>query len=458
MLRQFILFIPGVFFLLGCTGSRSDGNLNEVSGEAVSKPVFTISVEPLSISDPVPSLHSFAWARQGNEVLLIGGRLDGFHGLSERDTVFRSSKANNSIWVIDFDDFSYYELPFNPDDPSMLHFSSSNMSFCQDGDTLFFAGGYGRQNVTDYQSNYTFDQITSVQVSEMINQVKLGASGNPSSAVLGTARSPFVQVSGGEMERMAGIFYLMFGQNYKGTYQTGLTGTYTSAVRRFRFADGSISDTLSLVNASLKRRDLNVEVVNQANGNFFAGYGGVFTSNDGGFVNPVKIFPNDGDVFIVDDTTTQITNQYDCARISVYDQASDVNTHVFLGGIGKYQYDVSTRSWEDGDNGAKLPFVKTITQMVWQNGIVQQHIQLPPGQAELPELIGTNALFLADQAFVLEGNTIDMGKLSNASQPIGWFYGGIQSQKPTSSMIYPTEANRTIYQVFLNRTLSGEEQ
>jgi hypothetical protein len=105
-------------------------------------------------------------------------------------------------------------------------------------------------------------------------------------------------------------------------------------------------------------------------------FGGVFSSNGDGYQNPVYITVNGKNIIANQDTLMQKTNQYDCAMISIFDAASNSNNTILLGGIGKYQYHVSTGVWEDGDQGAKLPFVKTITQMVYQNGVMKQQIQI----------------------------------------------------------------------------------
>jgi len=438
----------GCLVLTACApGSESR---EEVDTETITPyPAFTVGVRALEDLPELPYLHSCAWARQGAKVLLIGGRIDGFHGLSERDTVFKTSRANTSLFVIDFDDFSYSELPLDPQDASLLPFSASNMEFCQEGDTLYLAGGYGRQNPSDPQSNFTIDQLTVLRVSAMIDQVERGVAGDPKAAILQTVNSPYVQVSGGEMAKRGSYLYLMFGQKYPGAYALGVTGTYTSAVRRFRLQGNQLIDTTSIRGDAFHRRDLSVEEVIQNSGNFYAAYGGVFTADDDGYEQPVKIFLDDAQMYFQLDTLHQKTNQYDCARISVYDENANANVHVLLGGIGKYQYDEATGRWEDGDNGAKLPFVKTITQMIWQDGRLTQHIQLPPGEPELPEWLGTNALFVARPEWTRAPNAINFSKLTADTTSIGWLYGGIRSQRPTSSRIYPTSVNRTVYEVFL---------
>ncbi len=388
---------------------------------------------------------------KSNKLLLIGGIIGGFHGLSQEGGAFTTQKANKSIWVINLSDYSYSELLLNPNDPFYLQFTSSNMQFCRDGDILYIVGGYGVKNVNDAQSDYTFDKIVSVQVSEMIRQVELQGNGDAKKAILDTASSPFIQVTGGELVKVADAFYLMFGQNYGGVYQPGQTGNYTNSVRKFRFQNGQITDTGSYINeAILHRRDIPVAPVIQQSGTFYAAFGGVFTSDDNGYANPVYININKDSFSARQDTLIQKTNQYKCAKVSFYNPLTDANTIVLLGGIGRYQYNTTTHQWEDGDDGAKLPFVKTITQMIFKDGVMKQYIQIPPLYPELPDFVGANAMFLANTSFSYSDSEeiIDHGKLPAGISSVGILYGGIKSLRPTSSTIYPTSINTTIYEVF----------
>jgi hypothetical protein len=135
--------------------------------------------------------------------------------------------------------------------------------------------------------------------------------------------------------------------------------------------------------------------------------------------------------------------------ISIFDSPSNSNTTVLLGGIGKYQYHVSTGTWENGDKGAKLPFVKTITQMVYKNAVMKQLIQIPPNNPELPDLVGANAIFIPSSNLIYANKTIDYSKINADSTSIGIMYGGIVSQIPTSSELYPTSLSKKLYQVYL---------
>jgi len=415
------------------------------------KSAFTVELRPIDKIAHFPYVQSCAWAVKGNKLLLIGGRIEGFHGLNEDEIIFDTSKANQSVWVLNLSDFTSRELKLNKAEPNLLQLSSSNMQFCLENDTLYIAGGFGRRNISDEESNYTFDQIMAINIAEMIHQVEIN--GDPLKAVEDRAISPIVQVTGGEMVKENGIFYLMFGQKYSQSYKVGITGEYTNAIRSFRFENGKVTYINTVVNPDiLHRRDLTVAPVTQQNGRFYTAFGGVFTKDNNGFTNPVNIHPIAGSCDIREGTMVQLTNQYNCAYVSIYDHSSDQSTTVLLGGIGRYQYIEERKSWEDGDNGAKLPFVKTITHMIFKNGEMNQAIQIPPEQPALPEFIGANAIFIPNSDLLYSDRIIDYSKILPGISSIGIMYGGIKSIRPTSSSIYPTTFSSTIYEVFIHKT------
>jgi hypothetical protein len=53
----------------------------------------------------LPGLQACVYARSGNQLLLLSGRTEGFHGLDNRDTIFRSSRSNPYIYVVNLTDF-----------------------------------------------------------------------------------------------------------------------------------------------------------------------------------------------------------------------------------------------------------------------------------------------------------------------------------------------------------------
>ena len=373
-----------------------------------------------------------------------------FHGL-QTDSVFRTSKANQSIWVIDLSNFSYTSVPLNKSDTSLLQFFASDFEFCQDADTLYIAGGYGIQNAGDPQSNSTFARMTIIQVSQMVKQVQLQSEGNIKQAIINIIYSPFLQVTGGAMAKQNDILYLMFGQNYTGVYRPGLTGAYTNAVRQFQLNNAQLVNTNSYTDTVLHRRDLTVAPVVQNNKLFYAAFGGVFTSDDNGYMNPVYIQPNGTSVSVKQDTLIQKTNHYICANAVIFDPQKNICTNVLFGGIGRYQYDTITKKWLDGDNGAKLPFVQSITQMIYANSAMQQHIQIPPQEPQMPGLIGAEAIFIPAAGIANSMGIINYNSLKNKRNLIGYIFGGIKSIKPSSSSIYPTSTNNMLYAVYLNK-------
>ena len=427
-----------------------------LKSEQLQLPFFNIGIEPVPTPDHIIFPHSCAWAVQGNKLLMIGGRIEGFHGLSHSGKPFSSQFANNAIRVVDLTTYAYSDLKLNMSDPNLLMLAASNMQFFQEGNALYIVGGFGIGAVGDAQSNVTHQTMMEINVSAMISAVE--NQGNPLSGIVGQASSPFIQVTGGELFKAGDIFYLVGGQNYSGTYQVGITGTYTDSIRMFSYNGTQITNTNYYQNPMLHRRDFNLVPIQNNSKKFYALFGGVFTKNNGGYQNPVYIHtvPN---LLVNQDTLVQTTSQYNCAKISLYDSLINRHTTVLMGGIGRYQYHPDTGNWEDGDMGAKLPFVNTITQLIHETGTMTERVQLPPDNFKLPELLGANAIFLPKPEFLYsQDGIIDYRKLPLGRTAIGVMVGGIKSIKPTSSAIYPSTLNRIIYQVYIYILYPPEER
>lgn len=416
---------------------------------------FTISLNKLSDLKPIPISQSGAWAQIGNKILVIGGRLEGFHGLDNKKGAFGAAQANTSIYVIDITDFSYSEMPIAQNNANYLHFSSSSMQFCQIGNYLYIAGGYGRKNLTDTNSNYTFNRMVEVNVPKMIEETEKGGSGNIDAGITNVAFSPIVQVTGGEMKYYNGKFFLIMGQNYNGEYTMGSgNGTYTESITSFTLNTGSITPIWVNKNQTLHRRDLNVETVFQNNGIKYVAYGGVFTDQGNGYLNPIVIDPTSATNGFTLLQQKQMTNNYASAMVSIFDYYTNTNYHTLIGGIGQYQFHPDTQSWEDGDKGNLLPFVKTITQMKWTNDQLSIAPQLPPQAPELKDFIGANAIFIPNPDLLHSPGIINYNFLSDGSTRIGYLAGGIKATAPSSSPYFPTTNNKDIYEVILTKNVA----
>ena len=294
----------------------------------------------------MPLIQSCAWAVQGNKLLLIGGVVKGFHGLNQEEKAFGQQYANRKIWVISLEDLSFVGLDLDSFGENWQPLCASNMQFCQEGDNLFIVGGYGAKSQLDPQSNMTFNTMYTISISAMIHQVEIQK--NPIKAVLGKTQSTFLEVAGGELFKNGDTFILSFGQDFSGVYTPGKTGEYTNAIILFNFENNEVKLIGKCADPNLHRRDLNVVPLVQNESTIYAGLGGVFDQYGNGFQQPVYFDPSRPNCGIKLDPLLQTTNQYNCAKATIFD--SKRNTfHGTLGGIGQF----STKKprsgkWNDG--------------------------------------------------------------------------------------------------------------
>jgi hypothetical protein len=413
-------------------------------------PQFTVELKHRRSIDGLPLVQSCAHAIYEGQLILIGGLIEGFHGLDQDKPIFGSQYENRSIWVVDTKNFVAKRLDLDKYGSKWQPLCSSSMQFVQDRDTLYIAGGYGAKNKGDAEANYTFDTLIAFSIPKLIAAVNMGL--DPETALLTYTQSPMVQVAGGGLFKQGAYFYLAFGQEFFGSYDgPGKSGKYTSDVRIFQIVNGMVVPVRTCKDPALYRRDLNAVQLIQNNGTIYAGLGGVFDAYDNGFMKPVYFDPSQPDCSVKEDSVMQVTNQYDCARATIFDSASNSCFIILLGGIGQYQYHPENQTWENGDDGAKLPFVRTITQMIYSNGQMRQHIQIPPDQPEMPGLLGANAIFIPDSDLLLKDDVINYSKIQLNEMRMGLFYGGISSALPTSSALYPTDVNKDIYEVWIRK-------
>ena len=101
------------------------------------------------------------------------------------------------------------------------------------------------------------------------------------------------------MHEINGRSHLVFGQNFRGSFIPGVTGSYTQQIRSFDIIDdgttlgfGNVSQTNPL--PQYRRRDLNVfpTLARNSDGNLEQGLtalSGVFTESNGAWTVPVEI-------------------------------------------------------------------------------------------------------------------------------------------------------------------------
>ncbi|MCE3278401.1 MAG: hypothetical protein K0S44_592 [Bacteroidetes bacterium] len=405
---------------------------------------FSVSLQATPVSFKLPALQSFASASYHNYWILIGGQKYGFHGTSNNPAPFKSTVANDSIWVIDINNNRSWGAPVPQQYAAAL--SSSNPSFYQVDSFLFYSGGYTVSSSTAKNYDCTSDWFFEINLPQLIKYVQNPGTQPVMQNLFPIAfEDPYVQVTGGEMFQAGRYIYLIGGQNYNDVYSSGKTGIYTNAIRRFSLTQSGTSwriyDTLSIIDPiNLHRRDLNLVpfiVNNQLNAIL---YGGVFTKQDGAFRNPIYLSGfSSGTVKMVVDTTQLNANQYSCANIPLWINSTNPMFAVFLGGISYTMYDTTQGKVVVGDHGMSLPFSNLISTVTTDGfSFTTESIQLPPIKPLMPGYLGSNAVFFPVPNYLADGyqNILDVKKIFPSSPPqpaiVGYMYGGILSMGPTS--------------------------
>lgn len=431
---------------------------------AQSGPGFTVYLEDAGITT-APKLQSFCFASSGGKWLLIGGRINGFHGTSDMESTFPSQYANKSIWVMD----QASNRSWRADLPAGYQYqlSSTNMNYYQDGNVLYCVGGYGSVCDKDSASCYqTFPNLTAIDVPGLINAV-VNNQGNLGQYMSSMADER-LRVTGGAFKKIGDWFYLCFGHNYYTMYKGGVTGLYTQQVRKFKLQKNG--NTLSITDyqvftdptnlqplSEFHRRDLNVVPTIMPDGSLgLTAYGGVFTQFAGAWLHPVSIRQSATGVTTtsVDTSFSQKLNVYECAHIPLYDVSTRTMYTTLLGGITFYYYD------QDGNltpsNGFNfMPFANHLTTLArTPNG---QTTEYPQQNPPLPGYIGSNAVFVPAPGIPLYAggasqDIIDLYRLPYGTPVlIGYLYGGIVATAEQSSEFNPTFASGRVYAVWLRK-------
>ena len=139
-----------------------------ISSTAQSSYPFQITMEPM-IPKGFAGLQSYAWAKDGDMVLLVGGRADGLHR-HEPFAAFNKQYNNTELIVVDLKKEKVWKKSINSI-PSLLaeQLQSTNMEFFQQGNQLILVGGYGYSETK--RTHITHPSIISIQVKELINTV-----------------------------------------------------------------------------------------------------------------------------------------------------------------------------------------------------------------------------------------------------------------------------------------------
>ena len=411
---------------------------------------FRVNMEPL-IPDGFAGLQSYAWAKDGDQVLLVGGRTDGLHR-RQPFAAFNKNFNNTDLIVLDLKEEKTWKKNVSTLPAELAEqLQSTNMEFYQQGNQLIIIGGYGYSATK--RDHITYPSLISIQVKELIGAVINNADVAPFIMQLKDER---MALTGGRLNKLGNLFYLVGGQRFEGRYNPhgpdhgpGFSQQYSNQVRKFSLAVNNgelrienyeaITDSLLL-----HRRDYNVLPQREANGHaMLTIYSGVFQYNkDVPFTNLVDI--RGSGLAEVPGFEQQFCH-YHTAALPVYSKKNNTTWSVFFGGIAQKYTDSSGKVITDND----IPFVKHISVVERKEYTLKEYILPDP----MPGYFGAAAEFIpADQKFFTENGMLDLDKAGKKEMLAGFIIGGIDSRARNvfwSNEAEPSRASPVVWKVYL---------
>jgi hypothetical protein len=408
---------------------------------------YQVQLNPITLPN-LPGLHSYAFGQSNGKWLIIGGRLDGIHA-RQPFNAFPSASNNTTIYVVDIATQQFWSASVNALATGLKEqLQSTNMSFHQDGDTLYIVGGYAFSETAN--DHITFNKLTSVNVPNLIDAIM---SGTPIFSYFKQITNENFANTGGQMGKIGATFYLVGGQRFDGRYNPmnnpTFVQTYANGLKKFTIDNSgtqlSIGNYEVITDAvHLRRRDYNL--VPQVFPDGSEGYtvsSGVFQIN----VNLPFLYPVDikSTGHFPQTSFNQYLSNYHSGKIGLYDAINNRMHALFFGGISQYYYNGTTLVQD-----SNVPFVKTISRVTRSADGSLTEYQLP---IEMPNLKGAGAEFIPNSALAhYENEVIKLSEITADEFVIGHIYGGIQSTtlNPFSSnQSATTSADNIIYEVKL---------
>lgn len=396
--------------------------------------VFDLDAQALNIkliprqSFGQPSIQSFAWAKSGNAIIILGGRVDGLHR-RQPFAAFDAAGRPELIWVIDPVLGQSWSAGLNSL-PALVReqLQSTNMQFIQSGNSLLLMGGYGYSDAA--QDHITFPVLTEISdVAGLISTIQQGGGIVP---YFRYSEDERVAVTGGQAARLGDVYMIVGGHRFEGRYNPmngpSFVQTYTNAIRQFNI--DYINDLPVVSNysemidtAKFHRRDYNLVGQLLPGGTYaYTIYSGVFrTDLDLPYLNAITIT---GEEVFEEPDFIQYLNHYHCAVMPVYHQAEDRMHTLFFGGMAQYTRDSTGTLLQDNN----VPFVRAITDVQRNSAGELMEVPLPITMSGLKgagaEFVPASGLNIQhDEVIVLSGNETD-------SLLLGYIIGGIDSDAP----------------------------
>ncbi len=419
---------------------------------------FTIELEETSITNS-PGAQSFTWGKHQGKWIIIGGRTDGLHQ-RQPFASFLASGNNTVLYVIDPNAQTVWSQSISSlSTPLQEQLQSTNINFVQRDSTLYLIGGYGYSATAG--DHITYDALVAVDLAGLSDAI---INGNAIAPYFRSTSHPGMAVTGGQMERLGDVFYLVGGQKFMGRYNPhgpthgpGFIQDYTNEIRTFEIIDNGTNLTIQNYQAqndtaNLHRRDYNlVPQIFPDGRRGFTAFTGVFQyANDLPWLNVVNI---DSLGYQVVSGFEQVFNQYHSARLPIYDPVLNQMHTVFFGGIGQYYYD------DNGTfiNDVNVPFVKTISKVTRyaNDSMVEYDTGL-----RMPGYLGAGAEFIpVANNYFFDNDILNLDALPAGNRTlVGHIFGGIESTQDNIFFINngtQSQATQRIFRVYIKNTATG---
>lgn len=413
---------------------------------------FKISLEPL-IPEGFTGLQSYAWAKTGNKILLVGGRTDGLHR-RQPFASFNKSYNNTDLIVLDIQAEKVWKKTVTGL-PAQLagQLQSTNMGFFQEKNDLLITGGYGYSE--SEKDHITHPRLILIKVEELIDAIIHEKEILP---FIKQVKDERMAVTGGRLNKLGGLYYLIGGQRFDGRYNPhgpdhgpGFSQQYSNQIRKFSIAErnGEISiENYSAItdSALLHRRDYNLLPQYDENGReMLTIYSGVFQyGKDLPFTTLIDISEEKHQE--VPDFNQQFCH-YHSAALPAYDKYSKTLYSIFFGGIARNYVTNEGEIKTDND----VPFVKHISVVARKDNTVKEYL--------LPEkftgYFGAAAEFIpSDEKLFSSNGILQLEKLGKGSLLAGYILGGINSRAPNvfwSNEAVPSRASPVIWKVYISK-------
>jgi len=275
----------------------------------------------------------------------------------------------------------------------------------------------------------------------------------------------YVKVTGGGLQKLGGVFYLVFGQQFEGLYSVN-EGDYGKWPTKQQYTEQIVSlavtpnrADIGVLHVALQnpndprrqyhRRDLNVLPAFGPTGQPRIGiYGGVFViGQTSPYRNPMVVEPGAGyaPTITTDTAYQQMMSQYECSTLVAFDRTSNALYNVFFGGISLYYLNRGLNQLQL-DEG--MPFIADVTAMIrGSDSSWAEYVRQPP----LDSRLGANGHFVLDPAVPRAGEIVYLDAIKTRTR-VGYLYGGIQSDvaNTNGNPSQVTRATNLLYEVWLN--------